>query len=413
MRNIFDQFTVPENRLTHALMTALDCDRTLLRDFLQQIAPPMPAPRPTDIEITVQSLPGRQREVDGATADKRGIPDAWLTAADEWCLIVECKLLGEVDQDQLTRHRLAARRLNFATPRLLVIVAQGSRDLLAPADRLVEWSTVYQWLKTHVDRSQWARWTAEYLEVLEAKMIEEGRFHYGSLTIFAGIPFSKDVPFNYLEAKRLLRLATAKLRQRPDLVEQLGVAPDLLGRGKIKDDAEAVWDVLRLEQSRGSKQFNDCPHLTLGIRPEALEAMLTLPHESRKRLPPVDFEQFRRHVRVVLEAMLPLLDACPGAQPRLRAQQRHWDPRGKPAVIDAVIDFDLRALDGSGKVKAQPQWLAAAFDAFANKSANIELQIGACFPYSHCDAVRDPSVLDAVAKAWLSCCSFMNEMVQS
>jgi hypothetical protein len=175
MRNVFDQFTGPENRLTHALMTALHCDRTLLRDFLERIAPPMPACRLADIEITVQSLPGKQRKLDQASAGRRGIPDAWLTAGDGWCLMVECKLLGQVDLLQLNRHRLTARGLDFEAPRLLVIAAHDSRQSLAPSDGFVEWSTIYQWLRSQADQSQWASWTDEYLEVLEARMIEDER----------------------------------------------------------------------------------------------------------------------------------------------------------------------------------------------------------------------------------------------
>ena len=38
MRNVFDQYSQPENRLTHALMTALHEDRGLLALFLREIA---------------------------------------------------------------------------------------------------------------------------------------------------------------------------------------------------------------------------------------------------------------------------------------------------------------------------------------------------------------------------------------
>jgi hypothetical protein len=34
LRNIFDQYSQPENRITHALMTAINEDRNLLGHFL-------------------------------------------------------------------------------------------------------------------------------------------------------------------------------------------------------------------------------------------------------------------------------------------------------------------------------------------------------------------------------------------
>jgi len=38
LRNLFDQFSARENRLTHALVCALDRDSRLLRAFLKKVA---------------------------------------------------------------------------------------------------------------------------------------------------------------------------------------------------------------------------------------------------------------------------------------------------------------------------------------------------------------------------------------
>lgn len=243
---------------------------------------------------------------------------------------------------------------------------------------------------------------AEYA-LLETRVVDQRRLPSGNPTTFTGIPFGKESAFSYQEAKLLLRLTTAELRKRRDLSEQLGVAADLPGRASIKDDAEAVWDVLRFEKSRDLKEFSDWPHLTLGICADRLEAMLTLPHKSRGRLPALDRDMFERMVRDVLSGVQPLLVRCPGSQPRMRAQQRHWPIRNCAAVLDALIDFDLRALDGGEGVKAQPQWLDAALAALANRKANIEVQIGVYFPYQSCNAVRTVEILDRVAEAWLGC----------
>ena len=57
MRNLFDQYNQPENRLSHALAVCLHEDRTLLRGFLRWtgVKPPV---RATQLLITEQSLPG-------------------------------------------------------------------------------------------------------------------------------------------------------------------------------------------------------------------------------------------------------------------------------------------------------------------------------------------------------------------
>ena len=39
VRNVFDQYDQPENRVTHALMSALDADRNLLDAFLKKNHP--------------------------------------------------------------------------------------------------------------------------------------------------------------------------------------------------------------------------------------------------------------------------------------------------------------------------------------------------------------------------------------
>ncbi len=58
MRNIFDQYSQPENRVTHALMTALNEDRALLDVFLKDIAKHLPPKKSGPLSITEQSYPG-------------------------------------------------------------------------------------------------------------------------------------------------------------------------------------------------------------------------------------------------------------------------------------------------------------------------------------------------------------------
>ncbi len=86
MRNIFDQYSQPENRVTHALVTALHEDRKLLRAFLMDIAKcPLPKNR-RPIEISEQTYPGKPEATEDET-EKRGIPDAWISKAH--CQIIE------------------------------------------------------------------------------------------------------------------------------------------------------------------------------------------------------------------------------------------------------------------------------------------------------------------------------------
>jgi hypothetical protein len=92
---------------------------------------------------------------------------------------------------------------------------------------------VYAWLLTKRTKSKWAMRLAQYLEVMERKLIGTKQFREDTLTKFAGFPFSADEPYNYLEGKRLLNLAMDELRHRRTLQRKLGVNPKHKGRGAI------------------------------------------------------------------------------------------------------------------------------------------------------------------------------------
>ena len=78
---------------------------------------------------------------------------------------------------------------------------------------------------------------------------------------------------------------------------------------------------------------------------------------------------------------------------------------------DALIDFDLRTgFDGEGppktQPKTQPQWMDAVYACLAEKKKrkyNLQIAIGAHFPYRTCDAIRSVDALNYVAGAWIAC----------
>jgi len=76
MRNLFDQYTQPENRRTHSLATVIDQDHGLLKSFLSRFGP-QGYPAVTKSTVIEQSLPGKLEASEGA-AIGRGLPDADL-----------------------------------------------------------------------------------------------------------------------------------------------------------------------------------------------------------------------------------------------------------------------------------------------------------------------------------------------
>src|SRR5439155_10440842 len=136
-----------------------------------------------------------------------------------------------------------------------------------PADTVpLEWRAVYAWLRRHGSHSLWAARAADYLEIVEAKMIDTGQFVEGTLTMFSGFPFGHDHPFTYLEGKRVLELALGELRSRRDLQDHLGMKPKAPGRPAITGrQGDSVWDFLSLSAAAEAENFTRYPHLTLVV----------------------------------------------------------------------------------------------------------------------------------------------------
>lgn len=108
MRNIFDQYSQPENRVTHALLTALNEDRVLLSRFLKQLVKIRPPSDSKSLTILEQQYPG-EPEQEEDEAERRGIPDGWIFNDEGWCVFLELKVLISLTHDQIARHLRIAR----------------------------------------------------------------------------------------------------------------------------------------------------------------------------------------------------------------------------------------------------------------------------------------------------------------
>ena len=413
MRNIFDQYSQPENRVTHALMTALNEDRRLLGAFLADITRQAPGKKDGPLQITEQSYPGATaEELDEGEMERRGIPDAWITAGSAWCLIIENKVLGTPSVDQLRRHLATARRLGFDTPKALLISARPPGGELPDGVSAATWNSIYVWLQGQAARSQWAHRVAAYLEVMEARLTDSGQMDSGTLTAFNGFRFGDGNAFSYLEGKRVLHLAINELRGRPDL-DAIGVDRERPGRKAIRGQAQ-VWDYLAFAASDEKKGFTANPHLSLVVDGAGVRAMVTLPDQarvSRRRLTGLAANDFRGLIDQVADNMRPVLASCPGMEPRLRAVQRHWINQARPPFVDAEVDVDLRTRRRvSEAVKAQPEWIDSVFEVLCNKNSNVEVQVGARFPYGTCEAIRLPEAVDHVAAAWIACKPYLSTL---
>lgn len=412
MRHLFDQYDGDENRLTHALVCCLTEDRKLLRAFARWATGRNPPPM-KHLYVVEQMLPGEE-EVPESEAERRGLPDAWIHDDKTWALIIESKVSAPVIADQLHRHKWMALRRGFENHHLLVLSPghPGPRSLAGARHKT--WSEVYTWFSKESRRSAWAARMVEYMEIAEVRMTAKGYLENGTITRFSGIPFDADNPYEYREAKRVLRLAMDELRKNKQL-RKLGMDPQGQGRPAITGKAgSAVWDFLPLKTAKGATLFTEYPHLDIGIQRNRLLAVVTIPNgikrEFRRNLINLGEEEFFTMILAVAGDISKRLRKAKGAKPWMEVVQRHFPAMKSSGIEDARIEFDLRtALPKSTKrrkacrsVKSQPEWIEATYHAWSKKRSNLQICVGAIFPYT-CDVLHTRDALECIAATWLAC----------
>jgi hypothetical protein len=409
-RNLFDQYNHPENRLTHALISSIASDPVLLDKFIRWSTGEKH--RSSQLHVVEQTLPGDEEPHDEDEAERKGLPDGWIYDTGGWSLVIESKIKSPLNRDQLERHRRTAEKRGFTHIHLLALVVDPPKaeSLSGIPVTVRKWTELYGWLLQE-KQSDWARRLTSYMAVLEQKLVRGHYLQEGTLTLFAGIPFGKDEPYNYHEAKRLLRLALDELRKRADLKDELGMDPESKGRSAITGrESTTVWDFLRLAQARG--EHTEFPHLTLSIGEEQLQATVTVPNGIRRQfrvnLLSGGRDQFCALFRKLLYNFNTSLKGVNGAAPWVEVFQRRYPTQRSEPIIDARIQFDLRTAFEEHKgvgtsVKQQQQWLEATYDALAQKTSNLQLGVGAIFRNEHCPDVNTPEILNHVANIWLGC----------
>jgi hypothetical protein len=419
MRNLFDQFDQPENRLTHALMSSLHEDRRLLNRFVKWATGDQAPVGP--LRVLEQALPGEEETLDSDELQRRGLPDGWIHDDDCWALVIESKIECRLEEDQLGRHRSTAQRRGFSKLHLLALVVEFPIRPVVDGTKIKKWTDLYIWLKGQEQDSAWARRLGAYMELLETKLSKDGYLKGGTLTVFTGIPFGKNYPYNYHEAKRLLRLAMVELRLRSDLGKNLEIDKDRQGRDSITGkDSTHVWDYLSLKKAGDANNFTEFPHLTVGIHHEYLHAIVIVPNgirsEFRRNLLSGGSDGFYAIFESILVGLSKSLGDLKGVVPSVEVVQRRYPSQRSEPFIDANLSFDLRT--GFGKEygwqtspKQQPQWLEAVYSALSSKNSNLQLAVGAKFQFDQFPEMNTRKILDHIADTWLACKPLIQKMI--
>ena len=402
MRNVFDQYDQPENRLTHGLMVALSNERKLIRPFLKQFKVKS-VPVLKNIQVGLQQVPGEAAEYEKEGKD--GLPDGCFFDEGTWAVLLECKVAAGVSVSQLRRHRKTAERHGYDKPCVVLITSDNRRKKLPGFVHHILWSDVYQWFRKYRDSHVWAKYFLDYMHVFEARMVSKDYSYKGTLTMFDGFRFSKDTPYTYREGKRLIRLMGEEFRKNKRLMKELGLDTKAPGRSAItRGENGAVWDLLVSKKS--GKVVTSYPHATMVIRPDKSYAALTVPNAYgayKTILKKQDKEEFRKLIAEVEKRLRKTGKKVKGMQPMFYLIQRHYKSQRSNPVTDGRIEVDLRAMvrTNAQKVKYQPMWIESIYKILTSKKSNIQWGIEVRFPHS-AKVMQSRKALEVMADAWIA-----------
>ncbi|XDZ65960.1 hypothetical protein AB8880_00770 [Alphaproteobacteria bacterium LSUCC0684] len=427
MRNVFDQYSQNENKLTHALFAALNNDPDLLACFIKNICGVSP-PKSPELQICVQTYPWAKNYPDGDSKARniRNIPDAWIfDEKSEFTMVFEAKITAPLDENQLKGHEDIAKKYRPESNSMYfftivgTIPTPGTREnAKSGAWTELYWSDIYLWLRKKPCKkpSIWAKHAADFFELLETRMMKDGKMHNTAITEFDGFPkFEND--YSYSVAKLKLRQAMAKLRENTDLITRLGMDPEHKGRASITGSRErGVWDIIKLNSGPEEKSSDKFMHLTLSLSETDVMAEITIPNglngPPRKRLKELGKDGFRDVCLMILNKMDHILRDNEKATPKVGGYQRRYKSQGAVPDEDAILRFDLRTalVTGAGsrqeqkfQPKFQPQWLDALYDVFISHKSNFQFGIGISFKHNDCPKIHTPESLKLIADTWLAC----------
>lgn len=404
MRNIFDQYKQPENKLTHALASTLAHDRKLLGPFLRWLGIDS-IPANQVLHITEQQIPG-DFDPEGEL-EAKGVPDMCIFKDESWAVLFESKIQSKVYIPQLERHLNTAKNHGYDVAALIVIAVDPVKGKLPKSARQVQWRDVYAWFRGKADQSFWAMQLVQYMQVFENQMIAKNYNIRGTITMFDGLHFDSDNPFTYIEGKRLIRLLGDQLQCRKDL-HKIGIDPKGKRRGAITGSrGDRVWDFLPLRKSRRSKQFTDFPHLTIGISRHNAGAGITVPNGVkggfRGRIIKAGIGGFRALMREVRSNAATVLRDSEGSKISAQVVQRHYPSQRSTGIEDGRLEVDLHTLVKRKRtgVKEQPEWIDAIYELLANKRSNIQFGVGVQFSYD-CPRIRSSQAEDLFARSLIA-----------
>ncbi|WP_432799917.1 hypothetical protein [Poriferisphaera sp. WC338] len=418
MRNIFDQYDQPENKITHALMASIESDRDLLLKPFLNFMKIKPSQQLHSLHLDEQCVPGEMGLVDQddeKESERRGLPDGCIYDKNGWAVLFEVKVQAPVVVDQLVRHRNTAKKYGYEDTDVIVISVDKPGCKLPLWARWVAWQEIYQWFCQYRLKSVWANRFVQYLEIFESKMIARDYEVRGTMTIFSGFHFNDDQPYTYFQGKRLIKLLRQRLLTNKKLVSALDLDMHSRGRAAITRNLDGgVWDIMTTNKAANEANHTGFPHATLDLDTVEVSPAITLPNALKggikTKLKTIGPEGFQNIVEQVHKNMMPLYKQMKGMRPIIYILQRRYKSQRSIARRDGCIEVDIRTVvkeSGIASFKHQPMWTKAIYDILTNRTLNIQLGLRVFVPYTE-KCMQSADAVDVLADIYIACKPLMD-----
>lgn len=349
LNNIFDQYDLPENRLTNAFLQTLSKNTKLLQEFLNT-AFNISCMRGDSVVISSQKKPFGLGDIKEDTEQAEGIPDGWIVINENKAIVFETKIgRNPVKKEQLLRH---SKRIKGYEDKYLCVITPHDESPIQDSEingakvRWFSWREIYEIVNNHktVDSE-----LSEFMQI----QLKEYLVMQENLVGFQGIDY-KPEGFTIQKAKIIIKNLTKEIH--PEVKE---IYPGLK-YDSVKYSQKTVhpytvypghvWSFLATD-----KNFTKDVHFSFWLAETHMAIGVTVPNSALKRWTRLrsifrDEETFNIFTNklFILRKTLPNL--------YLQFVHRHFLGQ-KDGIIDGMIEIDLDTIKGKKPVKSNPLWI--------------------------------------------------------
>jgi hypothetical protein len=384
LRNIFDQYSQPENHLTNSLLLVFNHNRNLMQKVLKQ----------NGIKLSGKQVNLLSQVAPRTPSEASSIPDGYIYTEDYgFCVGIETKIQpNALRRDQLEGH--LAQLAEYDRSHLLVLTPDEEKPQLIqelertyPTIHFISWIDLIN-LMTTEGPDDGKNPVGQFVFDEFIAFMEK---HY-EMTPFTGFKFregyDKDLATHYV--KRVSKEITSKMQTY--YPKCINTRPKMVSGGY-------PWEAWFPEA-----QVQNGVHFTLSVRPETINCTMVLGNGCNKEWKSLsgaldshsDANRFKKGLEKVYD------QAPKGAMTHLYFMQRHFKHRTK-GIIDAATELNLALLLGKDGSKENQIWWDLLKDVANTKSKfNYELHVGYELPYDEIPQLKTNDATKLILRSFKS-----------